>query len=74
MVDLLPGKDGPFSFLLFPDVDECQTGIHRCGEGQICQNVPGSYRCNCQTGYQFDAIRQSCVGECAGAKGSWGGS
>ncbi|XP_056323717.1 fibulin-2 isoform X1 [Danio aesculapii] len=43
------------------DVDECQTGTHRCGEGQICHNLPGSHRCDCQTGYQYDTIRQLCV-------------
>ncbi|XP_068170745.1 fibulin-2 isoform X2 [Antennarius striatus] len=48
------------------DVDECQTGSHRCGVGQICQNVPGSYRCDCQTGYQYDTLRKVCtdVNEC----------
>lgn len=44
------------------DVDECETGTHRCSEGQICHNLPGSYRCDCQTGYQYDAIRRVCIG------------
>uniref|UniRef100_A0A3P9MPK3 Fibulin 2 n=1 Tax=Oryzias latipes TaxID=8090 RepID=A0A3P9MPK3_ORYLA len=48
------------------DVDECQMGSHACGVGQICHNLPGSYRCDCQTGYQFDALRKVCtdVNEC----------
>lgn len=44
------------------DVDECQSGLHRCGEGQLCHNLPGSYRCECQTGYQYDSFRRMCVG------------
>lgn len=44
------------------DVDECQGSLHRCGEGQLCHNLPGSYRCECQTGYQYDSFRRMCVG------------
>ena len=44
------------------DVDECQTGVHRCGEGQICHNLPGAYRCDCKMGYQYDAFSRSCIG------------
>ncbi|XP_057716609.1 fibulin-1 [Corythoichthys intestinalis] len=43
------------------DVDECQSGAHRCGEGQLCHNLPGSYRCECQTGYQYDSFGRMCV-------------
>ncbi|XP_061698467.1 fibulin-2 [Syngnathoides biaculeatus] len=43
------------------DVDECQSGAHQCGEGQLCHNVAGSYRCECQTGYQYDSFRRTCV-------------
>lgn len=49
------------------DVDECQGGLHRCGEGQLCHNLPGSYRCECQTGYQYDSFRRMCVGMLAAA-------
>lgn len=44
------------------DVDECQSGAHRCGGGQLCHNLPGSYRCECQTGYEYDSFRRMCVG------------
>lgn len=44
------------------DVDECQSSLHRCGEDQLCNNLPGSYRCECQTGYQYDSLRRMCVG------------
>uniref|UniRef100_A0A3Q4HMA0 Fibulin 2 n=1 Tax=Neolamprologus brichardi TaxID=32507 RepID=A0A3Q4HMA0_NEOBR len=43
------------------DTDECQMGTHRCGAGQICHNLPGSYRCDCQTGYQYNALRKACT-------------
>lgn len=46
----------------FADVDECQTGVHRCGEGQICHNLPGAYRCDCKMGYQYDAFSRTCIG------------
>lgn len=48
--------------LCLVDVDECQSSQHRCGEGQLCHNLPGSYRCECQTGYQYDSFRRMCVG------------
>lgn len=44
------------------DVDECQTGVHRCGEGQLCHNLPGGYRCDCKMGYQYDSFSRSCIG------------
>lgn len=44
------------------DVDECQSNLHHCGEGQLCHNLPGSYRCECQTGYQYDSFKRTCVG------------
>uniref|UniRef100_A0A8C5CZS3 Fibulin 2 n=1 Tax=Gadus morhua TaxID=8049 RepID=A0A8C5CZS3_GADMO len=43
------------------DVDECQNNLHRCGDGQLCNNLPGSYRCDCQPGYQYDSYRRTCV-------------
>lgn len=52
-----------FSTRIFhADVDECQSGAHRCGGGQLCHNLPGSYRCECQTGYEYDSFRRTCVG------------
>lgn len=41
------------------DVDECQSNQHRC---HLCVNLPGSYRCECQLGYQYDSFRRMCVG------------
>lgn len=44
-------------FLYFADVDECATE-KPCG--QLCINVPGSYRCHCRTGFQLQQDGQSC--------------
>lgn len=41
--------------------------MHRCGEGQLCHNLPGSYRCDCKPGFQRDAFGRTCIG-----KGCWG--
>ncbi|XP_077582249.1 fibulin-2 [Stigmatopora nigra] len=43
------------------DSDECQNGAHRCGDGQLCLNLPGSYRCRCQNGYRYDSFGRTCV-------------
>lgn len=63
------GPSGPQGVLLAcpTDVNECETGVHRCGEGQLCHNLPGSYRCDCKPGFQRDAFGRTCIG-----KGYWG--
>uniref|UniRef100_A0A8C7FJT0 Nidogen 2 n=1 Tax=Oncorhynchus kisutch TaxID=8019 RepID=A0A8C7FJT0_ONCKI len=33
------------------DVDECVEGIGLCGANAHCVNLPGSHRCQCQSGY-----------------------
>lgn len=43
------------------DVNECETGVHQCGEGQVCHNLPGSYRCDCKAGFQRDAFGRACI-------------
>lgn len=37
--------------LYFTDIDECLDGSHMCD--QICINEPGSYKCECQSGYRM---------------------
>lgn len=44
------------------DVNECEAGVHHCREGQVCHNLPGSYRCDCKAGFQQDAFSQACIG------------
>ncbi|NXC33671.1 NID2 protein, partial [Campylorhamphus procurvoides] len=43
------------------DVDECAEGLSQCGAFTVCQNMPGSYRCECRSGYQPAGDGQACV-------------
>uniref|UniRef100_A0A671S0I7 EGF containing fibulin extracellular matrix protein 2b n=1 Tax=Sinocyclocheilus anshuiensis TaxID=1608454 RepID=A0A671S0I7_9TELE len=40
---------------LCQDVNECETGTHQCGEGQVCVNIHGGHQCvnsnRCQDPY-----------------------
>lgn len=53
------------------DVDECAPPAEPCGRGHRCVNSPGSFRCECKTGYYFDGISRMCVGAW-GAHRPWG--
>ncbi|RMB98154.1 hypothetical protein DUI87_25634 [Hirundo rustica rustica] len=33
------------------DIDECAAKMHYCHANTVCVNLPGSYRCDCVTGY-----------------------
>uniref|UniRef100_A0A3P9JTU5 Fibulin-1 n=1 Tax=Oryzias latipes TaxID=8090 RepID=A0A3P9JTU5_ORYLA len=50
------------------DIDECLTGRHNCGPGQVCLNTDGSFDCKprCGTGYVLTA-ENHCedIDECA---------
>ncbi|XP_067212173.1 uncharacterized protein slow [Linepithema humile] len=43
---------------------QCQTDVDECAIekpcGQLCTNLPGSYRCHCRTGFQLQQDGQSC--------------
>ncbi|NXX10210.1 NID2 protein, partial [Podargus strigoides] len=43
------------------DVDECTEDLSQCGPFTICLNVPGSYRCECHSGYRLAEDGQACV-------------
>uniref|UniRef100_A0A8C9VTQ9 Nidogen 2 n=1 Tax=Scleropages formosus TaxID=113540 RepID=A0A8C9VTQ9_SCLFO len=43
------------------DVDECAEGLASCGSHSSCVNLPGSHRCQCQSG--FGLSHGTCVGE-----------
>ena len=49
----------PNYIILSSDVNEC-SNRNLCGLKQHCVNTPGSYRCECDTGYQ--KIKKECVG------------
>ncbi|XP_029164950.1 protein HEG homolog 1 [Nylanderia fulva] len=44
--------------------NQCQTDVDECTIekpcGQLCINVPGSYRCHCRIGFQLQQDGQSC--------------
>lgn len=50
-----------------PDIDECRYRYcqHRC------VNLPGSFRCQCEPGFQLGPNNRSCVGK-AGLGQAWG--
>ena len=45
----------------FPDEDECMLGISGCE--QNCENMDGSYKCTCLTGYRLAPDGKSCYGK-----------
>lgn len=62
------GPRSPHSDPLIPlcpaDVDECEAG-DVCDNG-ICTNTPGSFQCQCLSGYHLSRDRSRCEG-----KGGW---
>ncbi|KAK2824085.1 hypothetical protein Q5P01_021260 [Channa striata] len=43
------------------DIDECRENPLICGSHAICNNQPGTFRCECEDGYQFGSDGQTCV-------------
>ncbi|KAM9820898.1 LOW QUALITY PROTEIN: nidogen-2 [Neosynchiropus ocellatus] len=43
------------------DVDECAEGLALCGAHAQCVNLPGSHRCQCQSGFEFGTDGRTCV-------------
>uniref|UniRef100_UPI0037E84C71 nidogen-1 n=1 Tax=Semicossyphus pulcher TaxID=241346 RepID=UPI0037E84C71 len=43
------------------DIDECRETPQICGSHAICNNQPGTFRCECEDGYQFGGDGQTCV-------------
>ena len=47
------------------DVDECTRGTHMCrGEQEFCVNIPGSYQCKCEDGYEMTDGKCADLDEC----------
>ncbi|XP_051503782.1 nidogen-1 isoform X1 [Myxocyprinus asiaticus] len=43
------------------DIDECRETPQICGPNAICNNQPGTFRCECQDGFQFASDGHTCV-------------
>uniref|UniRef100_A0A8C4HX39 Nidogen 2a (osteonidogen) n=1 Tax=Dicentrarchus labrax TaxID=13489 RepID=A0A8C4HX39_DICLA len=43
------------------DVDECAESLTSCGAHAQCVNLPGSHRCQCQSGYEFGFDGRTCT-------------
>ncbi|CAM4728078.1 unnamed protein product [Leuciscus chuanchicus] len=43
------------------DIDECRETPQICGPNAVCNNQPGTFRCECQGGFQFASDGQTCV-------------
>ena len=42
------------------DIDECEANQHNCT--QLCNNIDGSYFCDCVAGYSLDSDNITCNG------------
>lgn len=54
---------GFFSFYL--DINECAIAHGICANG-TCRNTAGSFRCDCNEGYEDVMMMQMCMGESSG--------
>ncbi|KAJ7987342.1 hypothetical protein DPEC_G00325490 [Dallia pectoralis] len=43
------------------DIDECLGGARVCGPHSICNNQPGTFRCECDSGYHFASDGHTCT-------------
>ncbi|XP_041921911.1 nidogen-1 isoform X1 [Alosa sapidissima] len=43
------------------DIDECRESPQVCSTHALCNNQPGTFRCECVDGYQFASDGQTCV-------------
>ncbi|KAM6916387.1 nidogen-1 isoform 2-T2 [Xenentodon cancila] len=43
------------------DIDECSENPQICGPNAICNNQPGTFRCECEDGYQFGSDGRTCI-------------
>ena len=47
--------------LIIADTNECNI-YEVCGDVAECENVVGTYKCNCPDGYTFDVEGKNCYG------------
>jgi len=46
------------------EIDECSTGEDNCQ--QLCNNLPGTYNCSCNTGFMLNNDSRTCSGRTNG--------
>uniref|UniRef100_A0A8C9SVV1 Nidogen-1 n=1 Tax=Scleropages formosus TaxID=113540 RepID=A0A8C9SVV1_SCLFO len=46
------------------DIDECREMPQICGPHAICNNQPGTFRCECVDSFQFGSDGQTCISTC----------
>ena len=44
------------------DLDEC-TVSNPCGNGSLCTNTVGGYKCDCSAGLEYDYQNNVCIGK-----------
>lgn len=61
----------PLSLARLTDINECQDP-DTCS--QLCVNLEGSYKCECEEGFQLDPFSKACkaMGECTEVAGGAG--
>ena len=42
---------------ILSDDNECESGAHDCDENALCINTEGSYKCDCNEGYNGNGFR-----------------
>ncbi|XP_035022947.2 nidogen-1 [Hippoglossus stenolepis] len=45
------------------DIDECRETSWICGSSSVCSNQPGTFRCECLTGFMFASDGKTCIEE-----------
>lgn len=51
-----------FEFFGTVDINECALDPDICPNG-ICENLRGTYKCICNSGYEVDITGKNCVGK-----------
>ena len=49
IVRIIIGAMLTFPFFVSDDINECSQSPAKCGNGQRCENYPGTYRCYCKS-------------------------
>ena len=44
------------------DADECSETPQVCGANAVCSNQPGTFRCECVSGFVFASDGKTCIG------------